>query len=99
MVVQYKENSNLRNTPVGRRNLDLYVPSLTPTFENTTEMTITQKYHRRPDVLAYDLYGDARYWWIFTLFNRNSIVDPINDFILGLRIVVPPTEYITNGII
>jgi len=50
---------------------------------------ISSKYHRRPDLMAYDLYGDANYWWIFTLINRSSIKDPLFDFTEGKEIFIP----------
>ena len=96
MVVEYKRNSNLRNTQVGQNYLGHYVPPFDIDFVETTEMEITQKYARRPDIMAYDLYDDAKFWWIFTLFNRNNIVDPINDFKLGMRIRVPSINFITG---
>ena len=96
MAVSYKRNSNLRNTPMDVRNLGIYVPALIPNFSQAYEYVITQKYHRRPDLLAYDLYQDSKFWWIFTLFNRNQLVDPINDFVEGITILVPSNDYIAG---
>ena len=52
-------------------------------------MTVEPKYHNRPDLLAYDLYGNPQYWWVFCARNMDSIRDPIWDFVSGLEIVVP----------
>ena len=51
--------------------------------------TIEPQYARRPDLLAYDLYGDAALWWVFTQRNLDVIQDPIFDFIPGTQIYIP----------
>ena len=57
--------------------------------ENDRYYTIENKYDRRPDLLAYDLYGDTRLWWVFVRRNMNKIQDPINDFRAGITIRLP----------
>ena len=51
--------------------------------------TIESRYDMRPDLLAYDLYGDTRLWWVFVRRNMNKIQDPINDFRAGITIRLP----------
>jgi hypothetical protein len=47
-------------------------------------------YQYRPDMLAYDLYGDSRLWWVFAARNPNRLSkDPYFDFVAGLGIYVP----------
>ena len=89
-----KRNSNLKNTPIEQNELSYYNPPLTPDFTRSRLFTINQKYHKRPDLLAYDEYGDSHFWWVFSLYNRNQLLDPINDFVLGLRIYIPNRNYI-----
>ena len=49
---------------------------------------LSKEYEKRPDKLAYDLYGTANLFWVFSI--RNSfIVDPIEDFIAGIEIIIP----------
>lgn len=96
MTVQYKRNSNYRNTEISNGELGAYQPPITVDYSQTTQMEITQKYDRRPDKLAYDLYGDAKMWWIFLLYNRNQILDPIHDFTIGLTIFVPNRDYVAG---
>ena len=55
----------------------------------TTNITLEEKYNEKPDLLAYDLYGNAKLWWVFGLFNQDELVDPILDFKAGLKIKVP----------
>jgi len=92
----FKRTSNLRATPVIDGYLDIYNPPIIPDFNQTEIVEITQKYNRRPDLLAYDLYGEARLWWLFALYNKNAIVDPINDFTTGTSIVVPLRSFVTG---
>jgi hypothetical protein len=86
--------SNLRATPSSAQFTDLYVPALTPDFTTSTTMVLSQRHEHRPDLLAHELYRDARLWWVFTLYNMNSIQDPINDFIAGMTITVPNKDAI-----
>lgn len=92
----YKRTSHLRQTPINRGYTDLYVPPIQPDFNYTEEFEITQKYVKRPDLLAYELYGESDFWWVFPLYNKNLIVDPINDFTLGKIILVPTREFVAG---
>lgn len=51
--------------------------------------TIERSYENRPDLLAYDLYGDAGLWWVFAVRNPNVIEDPVGDFVAGVTIRIP----------
>lgn len=64
------------NRPVPKDPLDLY-------------WEITQTYNLRPDLLAYDLYSDARLWWVFSQRNPNTLKDPLFDFVAGTKIYIP----------
>lgn len=92
----YKQTSHLSATGVSNGYAEIYNPPFTPDFTQTTELTLVQKYNRRPDLLAYELYDEAAYWWVFALYNRNSILDPINDFTTGKTIIVPTRGFIAG---
>jgi len=51
--------------------------------------TIEPQYTHRPDLLAFDLYGTAKLWWVFTQRNLDVIQDPIYDFVPGVQIYIP----------
>jgi hypothetical protein len=51
--------------------------------------TIENQYRNRPDLLAYDLYGNAKLWWVFVQRNMQVLRDPIYDFEPGKRIYLP----------
>lgn len=57
--------------------------------------TIEAQYANRPDLLAHDLYGDSRLWWVFTQRNLDTIQDPIFDFVPGTKIYVPKKSSLT----
>ena len=92
--VVYESDSNLSATPIEATHLGLYEPPIEVNLSSTKTMTLTQNYHKRPDLLAYNLYGNSNYWWVFILYNRDILVDPINDFVEGLTIQVPNSELI-----
>ena len=49
-------------------------------------------YQYRPDMLAYDLYGDVGLWWVFAARNPNVIKDPVFGFLSGVTIYIPKKE-------
>lgn len=51
--------------------------------------TIEPQYNYRPDLLAYDLYGTDRLWWVFLQRNVDVLQDPIFDFKVGAQIFIP----------
>ena len=50
--------------------------------------TIESQYQYRPDLLAFDLYGDAKLWWVFIQRNLDVLQDPILDFVPGTQIYI-----------
>jgi len=72
---------------------DQYLDVLTirpvPAESDDVLYTIEVQYTHRPDLLAYDLYGDKNLWWIFAQRNMNIIKDPIYDIEAGIQIYLP----------
>jgi len=60
-----------------------------PSLSTDTVWTITPAFNHRPDLLAFDLYGDAALWWIFSHRNPNKLDDPLFDFTSGTTIFIP----------
>lgn len=50
-------------------------------------ITIDSRYQANLPGLAYDFYGDQRYWRAILAFN--GLVDPISDVLVGTRIGLP----------
>lgn len=55
-------------------------------------------YNCRPDLLAYDLYGDSRLWWVFAQRNPNTLKDPLYDFTTGTNIFIPTMDYLKSAL-
>jgi hypothetical protein len=51
--------------------------------------TIESQYMYRPDLLAFDLYGESALWWVFMQRNMDVLEDPIFDFVPGIKIYIP----------
>jgi hypothetical protein len=89
----YPATSPYFNTTANNKFLD--VMKYRPIPKNTSDVyfTITQVYEYRPDLLAYDLYGDSRLWWVFADRNPNKLSkDPYFDFVAGLEIYIPQSS-------
>lgn len=69
--------------------LDLLNVRSVPSENSDSTFVITTQYHNRPDLLAYDLYGDKNLWWVFAQRNLDIIKDPIYDFKAGVAIKLP----------
>jgi hypothetical protein len=57
---------------------------------------VTSQYEYRPDLLAYDLYGDVNLWWVFSIRNKDKIKDPIYDLFAGQTIYLPKLSTLRN---
>jgi len=91
--VTYRSDSLYRSTPIIKNKfLDILQSSISNKEEILTRSFIVEsKYDHKPDKLAYDLYGNAKLWWVFAEFNPDTLKDPIIDFVSGLEIQVPVT--------
>ena len=69
--------------------MDLFVPRPITAEQDDVTYTIDRTYAYRPDLLAYDLYGSPRLWWVFAQRNLDIIQDPIYDFEPGATIRLP----------
>lgn len=90
-MVKYNPSSLYRNTSiVNDKYLDILEMEIDPTLTyELNEYEITNKHENRPDLLAFELYGEPRLWWVFAEFNQDKLLDPILDFKAGLKIQVP----------
>tara|TARA_B100000949_G_C14016048_1_gene339323 strand:+ start:159 stop:419 length:261 start_codon:yes stop_codon:yes gene_type:complete len=72
--------------------LEIYNPPISSIAIDEIDLntfTISAHYNKRPDLLAYDELGDSRLWWVFALFNRQKLRDPVNDFKSGVELKIP----------
>jgi len=86
MTAQYINSSPWYTTPMRGTYLDLLnIRSVSADVDDYL-YTIESQYAYRPDLLANDLYGDPRLWWVFTQRNLDILQDPILDFVPGTQI-------------
>lgn len=64
------------------------LPTIAPTSEDEL-YPIDAVYDQRPDLLAHQIYGSSRLWWVFSLRNPDILKDPIGDFRAGVYIYLP----------
>ena len=90
-MATYRTDSLYRDTKITNNQYldELTIDNIDVKNTTTKTMTLNEKYDEKPDLLAYDLYGNAKLWWVFGLFNQDALADPIIDFKAGLKIIVP----------
>ena len=88
-MAKYSSTSPYFGTAQTNTFLDVYVPRTITAEQDDQSYTIERTYAFRPDLLAYDLYGTPRLWWVFAQRNSNEIEDPIYDFKPGVTIQLP----------
>jgi hypothetical protein len=94
----YSKLSPYVNTRTVNGYLDIISFIDLPGETDDIQFTITSLYMHRPDLLAYDIYGDAQLWWVFAVRNKDIIKDPVYDFIPGQVIHLPQLDSIKKAI-
>jgi hypothetical protein len=69
--------------------LDVMVNRPIPAETDDTAFVINTTYQYRPDMLAYDLYGNSQLWWVFYQRNPNTLQTAPVDFAVGTLIYIP----------
>jgi len=88
-MAKYSNTSPYFNTRQVADYLDILTPRTLTAELDDQEYTIERTYAYRPDLLAYDLYGSPRLWWVLAQRNPDQIEDPIYDFKPGVTIQLP----------
>jgi hypothetical protein len=95
----YYHTSPWFNTGINYGNyLDLYVKRTIPAQADDILYTIQPQYTYRPDLLAADLYGSSKLWWVFVNRNMDVLKDPLFDFVAGTEIFLPKKSLISSVI-
>lgn len=89
MRAEYKVTSPWFETPLRENYLDIWIPRPIPAQADDFDYRIRPQYNYRPDLLAHDIYGTAKLWWVFMQRNVDIIYDPIYDFKTGTLIKLP----------
>lgn len=97
-MANYSNTSPYFETDMRSTYLDVLNPRTLTAEEDDQSYTIERTYAYRPDLLAYDLYGSPRLWWVFAQRNPDQIEDPIYDFRPGVTIKMPKKENVLKDL-
>ena len=95
-TVKYKKTSPWAATKQNRLYLDILSIRPVPAESDDFRYVIENQYRHRPDLLAFDLYGDPKLWWVFVQRNMDVIKDCIYDFEPGTVIFIPKKSNLQN---
>ena len=96
-MAAYIGTSPWYNTPTQEgQYLDILKIRPIPAESDDVLITIQPQYNHRPDLLAFDLYGDKNLWWVFSQRNMEILKDPIFDLVPGIEIYVPKGDALTR---
>jgi hypothetical protein len=88
-MAAYTKSSPWTTTQQNNLYLELLEIRPVPAESDDFRYVIENQYKHRPDLLAYDLYGNPKLWWVFVQRNMSLIKDPIYDFEPGTTIYLP----------
>jgi hypothetical protein len=78
--------------------LDTMVNRPVPKLPDDVLFQLNLTYQYRPDLLAFDLYGDSRLWWVFYQRNPNTLMAPPLDFAAGVAIYLPKLSTLKSAL-
>lgn len=88
-MAQYDSTSPYFNTGFTEFYLDVMTNRPIPKQDDDQSFEINLTYQYRPDLLAFDLYGTSKLWWVFYQRNPNTLQAPPLDFAVGKLIYLP----------
>ena len=88
-MARYAKTSPYSTTEIGKETLSILDKRLFAFDPDDILYEIDSFYARRPDLLAHDLYGSSKLWWVFMHRNMDTITDPIFAFAEGVQIRIP----------
>lgn len=97
-MAKYTASSPWYNTSQNKLYLDIWKPRAIPADPDDYAYLIQPQYNYRPDLLAYDLYGNPKLWWVFAQRNADILFDPIYDFKAGTIIKLPKKTFLLKAL-
>lgn len=85
----YSSTSPYYSSLVNQSYLDVLTLRQIKPLKDDVYYEVGSKYENRPDLLAYDIYGDSKLWWVFAVRNKDIIKDPVYDLVAGVKIYIP----------
>jgi hypothetical protein len=96
-MVEYSNTSPWFKTEIVQNNyLGIYSKRTIPARDDDIIYEIQPQYTYRPDLLAFDLYGNAKLWWVFAVRNMDVLKDPVFDFVPGNKIYLPKGSLLSS---
>mgnify|MGYP000187358642 CR=1 FL=1 len=95
-MAAYSKTSPYYETQQFGSFLDVMYHRSLPKNVNDVSFTIDATYDLKPQLLAYDLYGDPALWWVFASRNPNVLKDPLFGFVAGTTIFIPTKETLVS---
>lgn len=94
----YPSTSPYKTTDVvNEKYLDVLEYRPIPALATDVYYQVPKVYEFRPDLLAFDLYGDSKLWWVFAERNPNKLgADPYFNFVAGIEIYIPKLDTLKN---
>ena len=86
---KYVNTSPWYNTRMNKEYLDIFAIRPVSAQSDDYLYTVEPQYNYRPDLLAYDLYGTPKLWWVFVQRNMDIMQDGIFDCRTGVQIYLP----------
>ena len=96
--VAYSSESPYANTGLHRLGLDVMKHRRIPRYPDDTLFEIDPRFHMRPDLLAYELYGSSKLWWVFAARNPSALKDPMYHFVTGNKIFLPKKQTLKTAL-
>ena len=93
-VISYPASSPYAATSQTSWHIGRQVFRPIPPDGNDILYILKSQHQYRPDRLAYDLYRDPSYWWVFCVRNPFLRAEPVWDFLPGLEIMVPTADFL-----
>lgn len=97
-MTEYSALSPYFTTNLNNGYLDVMNFRDIPAEADDIVFTVTKTYEHRPDLLAFDIYGDVRLWWVFAVRNPSRIKDPVYDLEAGTVIYLPKITTIKKAL-
>ena len=94
----YSKTSPYFETTQNADALGMFNPRTLSIGDDDQSYTIERTYAYRTDLLAYDLYGTPRLWWVFAQRNPDQLEDPIYDFKPGVTVQLPKKGNISRDL-
>ena len=96
--VSYSNESPYADTGLYRLGLDVMTHRKIPRYADDVLFEIEPKYHQRPDLLAFDLYGTPKLWWVFAARNPSALKDPLYHFVTGNKVFLPKKQTLKTAL-